>query len=195
MLKRLFGRATGRSHPLNPAQALYAAVVRQARQPEFYGEGRVSDTVEGRFELLALHGFLVLHRLKREGDATRSLAQGMFDTMFEDLDRNLREIGIGDLGVGKRIKLLAENFYGRIKVYEEGLRGAPGVLETAITRNLLTDTAATPASPGAASSSVARVIADYVRREASALAVQPLRSLAAGELRFGPAPSFTGVAS
>lgn len=189
MLKRLFGRAAPAAASLSPAQALYAAAVRQSRSPEFFGDGRVSDSVEGRFEVLALHGFLILHRLKREGDGARVLAQELFDTMFEDLDRNLREIGIGDLAVGKRIKLLAENFYGRIKAYEEGLSDSRNALDDAIARNLLTDTGASP-SPEV--SPFARVVADYVRREAAALAVQPLRALAAGRIAFGPTPSPNG---
>jgi cytochrome b pre-mRNA-processing protein 3 len=104
--------------------------------------------------------------------------------MFEDMDRNLREIGIGDLSVGKRIKLLAENFYGRIKTYETGL--ADGTLATAISRNLLTETA----SPRAAGAEppFAAVVAEYVRREVASLSGQPLASLAKGHITFGPAP-------
>lgn len=191
MLKRLFGRSPARSSAPTPAQALYAAAVRQSRRPEFFGAGRVSDTVEGRFELLALHGFLLLHRLKREGDVARQLAQDVFDTMFEDLDHNLREIGVGDLSVGKRIKLLAENFYGRIRAYEEGLGDPREKLDAAISRNVLANAAEPAASPESVLP-FARAVADYVRRETAALAVQPLRDLEAGRVVFGPAPLFKG---
>lgn len=187
MLKRLFGRSTSVFGSLTPAQALYAAAVKQSRCPEFFGAGRVSDSVEGRFELLAVHGFLILHRLKGEGDGARALAQDLFDTMFEDLDRNLREIGIGDLSVGKRIKLLAENFYGRIRVYEDGLNDPRDALDIAISRNILTD-AVTQNARSEAVLPFARALADYVRREAAALAIQPLRELAVGHIVFGPAP-------
>lgn len=192
MLKRLlFGRSSAHSGSLTSAQALYAAAVRQSRRPEFFGAGRVSDTVEGRFELLALHGFLILHRLKREGEAARRLAQDVFDTMFEDLDRNLREIGIGDLSVGKRVRLLAENFYGRIRAYEEGLSDPREKLDAAISRNVLANAAEPAVSPDTVLP-FARAVADYVRRETAALAVQPLRDLEAGRVAFGPAPSFNG---
>ncbi|MGE5539838.1 MAG: ubiquinol-cytochrome C chaperone family protein [Gemmatimonas sp.] len=183
ILDRLFRRPEGPDNPQIAARHLYGAAVRQARAPELFGPGGVPDTVEGRFEALALHGFLILHRLKSEGAAGRALAQAYFDTMFEDMDRNLREIGIGDLSVGKRIKLLAENFYGRIKSYEDGLDD--GTLEAAIGRNLLSESAAgtsTGASPYAAA------VAAYVRREVAGLAAQPFAELAAGRISFGKPP-------
>jgi cytochrome b pre-mRNA-processing protein 3 len=182
ILERLFGRPRRRENTHGAARQLYLAAVAQSRAPAFFGPGRVADTVEGRFEALCLHGFLVLHRLKAEGDAGRDLAQAYFDTMFEDMDRNLREIGIGDLAVGKRIKLLAENFYGRIKTYEDGL--VADTLPAAITRNLLTESAAGPAS----ATPYAEVIADYVRREVAGLARQPIEALASGRIAFGAPP-------
>lgn len=185
MLERLFGRSQGKRNRRSPAESLYAGVVRQAREPVFFGPGRIADTVEGRFEALSLHGFLVLYRLKGEGDSGRVLAQEFFDAMFADLDRNLREIGIGDLAVGKRIKLLAENFYGRIKSYEEGLGGPPGTLEQAIARNLLTETptaklaGASPPLPA-----FAGIMADYLRRQAAALSNQAFTAIERGEIAF-----------
>jgi cytochrome b pre-mRNA-processing protein 3 len=95
------------------------------------------------------------------------------------------------LSVGKRIKLLAENFYGRIRAYEEGLSDQREKLDAAISRNVL----ANAAEPAASTESVlpfARAVADYVRRETAALAVQPLRDLEAGRVVFGPAPLFKG---
>jgi cytochrome b pre-mRNA-processing protein 3 len=182
ILERLFGGPRRRANTHDAAQRLYLAAVAQARLPAFYGPGRVPDTVEGRFEALCLHGFLVLHRLKAEGEDGRVLAQSYFDTMFQDMDRNLREIGIGDLAVGKRIKLLAENFYGRIGSYEAGL--ADGTLPQAIARNLLTESAA----PRADEPPFAALVADYVRREVDGLARQPLAALAEGRVTFGAAP-------
>jgi cytochrome b pre-mRNA-processing protein 3 len=187
MLKRLFRRSSPKLNGLSPAECLYAAIVRQAREPAFYGPGRIPDTVEGRFEALSLHGFLLLYRLKSEGEKGHVLGQEFFDAMFVDIDRNLREIGIGDMGVGPRIKMLAQNFYGRIKSYEDGVTGTPGALEAAIERNLLTETAtaklagfATTASP------FAGVMADYIRRQSKFLAGQGYASLARGEIVFAP---------
>jgi cytochrome b pre-mRNA-processing protein 3 len=184
ILERLFGRPRQRENTHGAARQLYLTAVAHSRNPAFFGPGRVPDTVEGRFEALCLHGFLVLHRLKSEGEAGRELAQSYFDTMFEDMDRNLREIGIGDLSVGKRIKLLAENFYGRIKTYEEGLAG--GTLAAALARNLLSESAAGPSD--SAAEPYAAVIADYVRREVADLAGQPLTALAVGRIAFGAPP-------
>jgi cytochrome b pre-mRNA-processing protein 3 len=191
MLDRLFRRTSEKLVSRAPVEGLYAGIVRQAREPAFYGAGRIPDTVEGRFEALALHGFLLLYRLKQEGEEGRALGQEFFDTMFADIDRNLREIGIGDMGVGPRIKMLAQNFYGRIKSYEEGLEGAPGILEAAIERNLLTETATAKleAKVGGAAvqaSPFAGVMADYIRRQSAVLAGQGLASLEHGEIVFAP---------
>ena len=189
ILERLFGRTAHDADPRTPAERLYSEAVRQARSPGFYGVGRVPDTVEGRFEALCLHGFLILHRLKAEGEQGRALAQQFFDAMFADMDRNLREIGIGDLAVGKRIKLLAENFYGRIKSYEEGLSRADGALEAAVARNLLTETAAARAATAASPvPPFAAAIAGYIREEVARLAGQSYRTLAEEGIAFGPPP-------
>ncbi len=168
-----------------PAAALYAQVVGQARQPAFYARLGVPDTLDGRFELLALHGFLVLHRLKGERAAAAGLAQALFDTMFADMDRCLREMGAGDLGVGPRVKRMAQGFYGRIAAYDAALgtigrRGSEDPLAAALRRNLY-GTAAPTALHLAA-------MAGYVRREADSLARQPAPALAAGQLSFGPPP-------
>lgn len=189
ILQRLFGRWANGAATETPEQRLYVETVRQARTPEFYGMGRVADTVEGRFEALCLHGFLVLHRLKGEGEPGRTLGQKFFDAMFADMDRNLREIGIGDLGVGKRIKLLAENFYGRIKSYEAALSEPPGALEAAIARNLLTETAvARNAGTPSAVPPFAGAVAAYIRREVTGLAAQSYSALSEGRVTFGPPP-------
>jgi cytochrome b pre-mRNA-processing protein 3 len=193
IFQHLFAHFGNKRVRRKPAERLYAEAVRQARTPAFFGVGRIPDTVEGRFEALALHGFLVLHRLKREGEQSRTLAQQFFDAMFADLDRNLREIGIGDLAVGKRIKLLAENFYGRIRSYEEGLATDAGALESALARNLLFETAAAKSAPGGGSlSPFAVTMATYLREEAAALEKQPYRQLAAGFVVFAP-PSFEAL--
>ena len=139
------------------------------------------DTLDGRFDLVALHAFLVLRRLKQDRDETAQLAQCLFDTLFLDMDRALRELGAGDLGVGKRVKAMARGFYGRIAAYEDGLSGTEAVLSQALRRNLYGTT-----EPGA---SQLAALASYTRREAAALAAQATERLLAGETRFGAPPS------
>jgi cytochrome b pre-mRNA-processing protein 3 len=115
--------------------ALYAKAVGQARQEIFYRLGGVADTVDGRFDLLVLHMFLILHRLGREGAAMRGLTQSLFDLMFDDMDRSLREMGVSDMSVGKRVKEMARALYGRIDAYEPALAD-PEQLRLALSRNL-----------------------------------------------------------
>jgi cytochrome b pre-mRNA-processing protein 3 len=115
--------------------ALYAKAVAQARQPVFYDRGAVPDSVDGRFDLLVLHMFLLLHRLGAEGAEGRALAQKLFDLMFADMDQSLREMGVSDMSVGKRVKEMARAFYGRVEAYQAGLGDAAG-LEAALARNL-----------------------------------------------------------
>ncbi len=165
------------------AQALYAALVKQARRPEFYLGCGVPDTVDGRFEMIVLHAFLLLRRLKRDRQQTADLAQAVFDLMFTDMDENLREMGTGDQGVGKHVKAMATALYGRIKAYENGLAG--GGLDQAIRRNLFGT--ATPKA-----TEVAR-LARYLRREAAALDAAGLDQLLAGQVTFGPAPASTAA--
>jgi cytochrome b pre-mRNA-processing protein 3 len=166
------------------ASVLYETVVRQARRPEFYVACGVPDTVQGRFEMIALHMFLVLHRLKRERETGTGLAQDLFDLMFQDMDRNLRELGTGDLAVGKRIKTLAKGLYGRIAAYERGLTSAGGTgpdsLEQAIARNVFPQGVPSAACIGA--------LADYVRRSPAALAAQSYADLSAGRAVFAALP-------
>ena len=170
-LARLFRRREPAANPL------YGQIVAQARQPEFYLAAGVPDTVQGRFEMIALHMFLVLHRLKQEGGQGADLAQDLFDLMFQDMDRNLRELGTGDLAVGKRIKALAKGLYGRIAAYEKGLTGPDTAdLEQALARNVFDSE---PVAPGAL-----KELADYLRCTVRALASQPYRDISAGTIVF-----------
>lgn len=153
-------------------QALYGAVVAAARAPIFYAEWGVPDTLDGRFEVIALHAFLALRRLKQSGE-NAAFAQALFDAMFADLDRNLREMGVGDLSVGRQVKTMAKAFYGRVVAYERGLAGTDS-LEDALRRNLYGTATPTEAQLAAA--------ADYVRRQARALDAAPVDRLLAGDL-------------
>jgi cytochrome b pre-mRNA-processing protein 3 len=156
----------------------YRQIVERAREPALYRAWGVPDTLDGRFEVLALHAFLVLHRLKCEGDSTAEFAQALFDTMFADLDGALREMGASDLGVGPRIKAMARGFYGRVAAYERGLSDE-AALAAALRRNLFgTATAPAEAQVDAA--------VRYMRRQAEALAAVPIAALLEGRMPFAP---------
>jgi cytochrome b pre-mRNA-processing protein 3 len=162
-----------------PADDLYASIVIQARAPVFFADLGVPDSVLGRFEMIALHAFLVFRRLRDAGAQGRALSQATHDVMFAEMDVGLRELGIGDMGVGKRVKSLARNLYGRIAAYEAGLDGGEKALADALVRNVY----ATAPPPAAAQ---VATLADYLRREAVALLSQPDADLLAGRVRFGP---------
>lgn len=170
-----------RANPVQHAAELaYQRVVEQARQPVFFTDGGVPDTVDGRFELICLHAFLYLHRLKRERPGAAALGQKFFDVMFIDFDRALREMGTGDLSVSREIRHMAQAFYGRIAAYEDGLTAGDAVLLPALARNLYGTSLATDAQLAA--------IADYIRREAAGLERQQVAALLAGDVAFGPPP-------
>lgn len=162
------------------AASAYRRVVEQARQPGFFAELGVPDTVDGRFELICLHAFLYLRRLRGEQPQAAELGQCFFDAMFADFDRSLRELGVGDLSVGREVRRMAEGFYGRIAAYDLGLAADDSVLQAALGRNLFGTAPATPARLAA--------MAGYVRREAAALAAQPVAELIVGHVAFGAPP-------
>jgi cytochrome b pre-mRNA-processing protein 3 len=171
-----------------PAELAYRRVVEQARQPGFFIDGGVPDTLDGRFELICLHAFLFLHRLKREQPQAAPLGQRFFDTMFGDFDRSLREMGTGDLSVGREIKRMAEAFYGRVAAYERGLAGDDGVLREALARNLFGTASACPPCLAA--------MIEYVRSAAARLCRQGAAELLAGHVSFGdPPPTAPGAAA
>lgn len=179
----MLGKLFRRNPQATVAAALYRRIVEQARHPAFYEAGGVPDSLDGRFELITLHAFLLLHRLKREGEAGADLAQAVFDTMFSDMDASLREMGAGDLGVPHRIKRMVNGFYGRVAAYEAGLAGGEAVLSEALRRNLYGTVTPAAAAPAA--------LAAYVRAATAALAGQDGPSLLAGEVAF-PAPQIAG---
>lgn len=167
-----------RRNPLREAATVaYGAVVENARRPVFFTEFGVPDTIDGRFELICLHAFLYLRRLKEEGDPGASLGQFFFDLMFADFDRSLRELGTGDLSVGREVKQMAQAFYGRIHAYEAGLDGGAPTLRAAVERNLYGTAAPTAAQLSA--------MAAYLRDEAERLAGEDAAPLLAGAVGFG----------
>ena len=119
-------------------EVLYASAVEMARDPAFFADHGVVDNVDGRFDTLALVVSLVMRRLNSCGNAGASLSQELFDTMFADMDLSLREMGAGDIGVAKRVKVMAEAFMGRLDAYTAALDEVNRkVLADALERNLL----------------------------------------------------------
>jgi cytochrome b pre-mRNA-processing protein 3 len=166
------------------ADRAYRQVVDQARQPIFFTEFGVPDTLDGRFELICLHAFLYLYRLRSERPLSSEMSQAFFDAMFADMDRGMREMGTGDLSVGRHVKQMARGFYGRIRAYQTGLDNADdAALGNALARNLF-GTVDESAGDKAA-------MTGYVRRAAGELARQTAADLLAGKIGF-PDPAGAG---
>ena len=128
----LFGWLKKKDRKQSAAFALYTGMV------------GVADTMEGRFDLILVHAFVLFRRLKKDNES-RELAQEIFDVMFSDLDQNMREMGIGDVGILKRIRKMSESYHGRIVAYEEGVQSGAIELAAALNRNLYADNEASDA--------------------------------------------------
>jgi cytochrome b pre-mRNA-processing protein 3 len=148
-------------------EAIYGMVVAQAREPAFYAGLNVPDTVEGRFDMLLLHLWMVLRHL-RTTKGGEDLSQALFDRFCEDMDGNLREMGVGDLTVPKRMQAFGEAFYGRTAAYDLALAGGEDELAQAIGRNVLNG--AHPDSAQKLAQYAAAVLAALTRADAAALA-------------------------
>jgi len=168
MFKQLLARSPAR----RAASALHDAAVAQSRQATLYAGMGAPDTVEGRFELLSLHVILLVERLKGEPGAAADVRQMLFDTYVSNLDGALREMGVGDLAVGKRMRKLGEAFYGRAQACDEAFASLPDrtVLSKLLGRTVLRD------APGAPT-----LLADYVARCREGLAATDTRALVSGE--------------
>jgi cytochrome b pre-mRNA-processing protein 3 len=156
---------------------LYTATVGTAREPYLYTTIGVPDTLDGRFDLIGLHAFLLIHRLTREPEPGPALAQAVFDAMFSDMDINLRELGVGDLSVGRKVKTMWDAFHGRSRAYAQALEaGDDAALDAALARNLWRGD--TP--PDGAIAAMRRL----AHAQLATLADQSLDRLAKGEVRF-----------
>ncbi|HVI52237.1 MAG TPA: ubiquinol-cytochrome C chaperone family protein [Candidatus Sulfotelmatobacter sp.] len=174
MFSKLFGRRWD-----DQAHDLYETLVAQARRVEFYSAGGVADTIDGRFDLVVLHAFLLLRRLGRKDEDNSGpagqLGQAVFDLMFADFDHCLREMGVSDMGMSPKIKKMAKAFYGRIGAYDGSLEDE-AALAAALERNLYRGQP--PAVP------VLSAMAAYVRAQARDLDDQSLDDLMKGRVRF-----------
>jgi cytochrome b pre-mRNA-processing protein 3 len=162
---------------------LYGAAVTAAREPFLYEALGVPDTLDGRFDLVGVHVFLLIHRLTAAPEPGPALAQAVFDAMFSDMDVNLRELGVGDLSVGRRVRAMWEAFHGRANAYVAALKDSdPAVLEAALARNVWRGS---PAGDGPTR------LARLVRAQAAHLAEQSLAALSQGAVAFLPAAAAT----
>jgi cytochrome b pre-mRNA-processing protein 3 len=167
-----------RAAPRGTIEAIYGMIVTQARHPLFYEGLGVPDTIDGRFDLLVLHLWLVLRRLRRE-ERGAQLAQALFDRFCEDMDANLREMGVGDFTVPKRMQAFGEAFYGRTAAYDIAFGEAGEALAQALCRNILS---------GARIENAGRLAA-YSRAANSRLAELDSAALLAGSWKFPQPPS------
>jgi cytochrome b pre-mRNA-processing protein 3 len=171
----LFGLLGSRRHE-RAGFALYTRSVEAARAPVFFERLGVPDTLDGRFDLIGVFAALTIRRLRNAEPPGPKLAQAVFDAMFADLDFTLREMGVGDLSVAKRMREMWEAFHGRAMAYDAPLAQADHhSLADALGRNVWR---------GEAPAGAADALARAVLAQDAALAAQPLSALAAGKIRF-----------
>lgn len=181
MIARFFRRGAARKRPV---EACHAAIVAAARQPGLYTSLSVPDTVEGRFEALCLHVYLVLRRLDRLPPPAADFAQELVDTVFANLDANVRELGVSDVGVSKRMKKIASAFYGRARSYDAALAAeGDAELRAALARNVL--------GPGADPAG----LASYVRAAETSLSAVDFPSLLTAGPPFPDPAAFARAAT
>jgi cytochrome b pre-mRNA-processing protein 3 len=155
--------------------------VKQARTERFFRELGVPDTPEGRFEIIGLHAALLLRRLRSEGAAGQALGQALFDLMFDDMDASLRELGVGDLGVGRQVKRLAGQFYARLGALDRVIgTGAASLLEPVLRAGVW------HGGPPPSAAQLA-ALADYLIACERALGGQSGSALLRGEVTFARA--------
>jgi cytochrome b pre-mRNA-processing protein 3 len=158
--------------------AVYRAIVAQSRQPHFYAEWNVPDTVTGRFDMICLHLALLFRRLRGERREVAEFSQAVFDLFFKDMDRSLREMGAGDMGVPKKIQKMGNIFYGLLDKLSEALDANDGAaVEAVLVRNIYND----EPNPSAAA------LAGYLMAAAEHMATQPVEAVMTGDIAFGRA--------
>jgi cytochrome b pre-mRNA-processing protein 3 len=162
-------------------EAIYGMIVTQAREPLFYRDLGVPDTVNGRFDLLVLHLWMVLRRM-RPMEGAAGLSQALFDRFCEDMDGNLREMGVGDLTVPKRMQAFGEAFYGRVAAYDLAVAAGQEPLALALCKNIL----------NGEHLDKARQLAIYAEAALADLAGLDDTALLGGSWKF-PAPAQTGA--
>jgi len=178
ILSRFFGRKEPAAIP-----RLLDGIVACGRQPALYEQGGVPDSLDGRFDMIGLIAFLAFRRLRREGEAGRHLAQAVYDRLFQDFEFSLRELGVSDVVIGKRVQAMTQAFSGRVAAYEDGLTDRdPSALGEALRRNLYGTASPTETQIAA--------MAGYVHQAMAALEAIPGVTVMAGQLAW---PSFAAT--
>ena len=159
----------------DPVYAVYNAIVAQSRQPRFYADWQVPDTVTGRFDMISLHMALLFRRLRAESGAGKQFSQAVFDLFFQDMDRSLREMGVGDLGVPKKIQKMGSIFFGLLAALNEAMdRNDQAALQDVLSRNIYED----------GTGDHVAALAAYLVSEAEVLAEQSSAAIISGELKY-----------
>lgn len=164
-------------------RTLYGAIVEAARNPVLYADFGVPDSVEGRTEAVMLHVGLVVDRLSAGDEAARLAARDLSEVFFADMDQSLREMGVGDLSVPKKMKKIASAFYGRLAALKEALAAGGDALPVTMARNVL----------GAPVGAEAAALAGYVSAAHAALAATPAEALADGRLSLPDPAGFRPI--
>ncbi len=168
MLKHLFGSRPRRDPRRELSEHLYAQAVEQARSPAFYTTLGVADRIDARFELYTIHVLLVVMRLRDEGEQGAEIAQRLFDEYVSALDNTLRELGVGDTTMAKKMRKLGESLYGRMTAYEPAIRaGDVETLSAAVARNVYEGQAADDG----------RALSAYILETRTALERQPFADM------------------
>jgi cytochrome b pre-mRNA-processing protein 3 len=171
MILSLFRKSTD----TEPVFAVYSAIVAQSRQPVFYADWSVPDTVTGRFDMISLHMALLFRRLRGDAPGQREFAQAVFDLFFKDMDRQLREMGVTDIGVPKKIQKMGNIFFGLLAAMNHAMDSRdPEALRAVLERNVFDDAAIEGAGR----------LAAYLVAQDTALAAQPADAIIAGKLAF-----------
>lgn len=165
---------------------VYCEIVAQARQPVFYTDFLVPDTIDGRFDLIVAHAVLFFRRLRGEGREVSEFSQEVFDLFFQDMDASLREMGVSDTRVPKKVKVMGEAFYGRADAYIPAIEDKDAAqLSEALGRNIFTDNPEPLAQTR---------LAQYMLQAASDLEAQPVKDLLKGEVRWPDPDAFKDLA-
>jgi cytochrome b pre-mRNA-processing protein 3 len=172
-IKQLFSPALRRKQ----AHAAYVQIVAQARSPVFYRDWEIEDSVDGRFDIIIVHMFLVLARCEDAPDdaVAQDFYRDLAEIFFDDMDRSLREMGASDTGVGIRVKKMAQAFYGRMNAYREAL-GNESAMAEALKRNAYRERAVRAESVAS--------LAAYIGRNHQALRLQSLDAITSGQISF-----------
>lgn len=168
------------------SSALYVACVDQARSPTFFTHYGVPDTVDGRFDLIILHTMLLIRRLRQQGKGAAEVSQAVLNLMFADMDRNLREMGVGDLSVGRQVKKMAKAFYGRAEAWEEAMDVGADELAASLAETLY--------RASDASGEVSKLLSAYVISADAHLTDQPIETITDGRVDF-PVPEIVSPAA